>query len=44
MELHCEKGVGKDHAKFSPVGALLCLRLSFCAPCAYHDPTFSLFI
>lgn len=20
-ELHCEKGIGKDHAKFSPVGA-----------------------
>ena len=25
MELHAVKGVGKDHAKFSPVGAYRCL-------------------
>ena len=24
-ELHCEKGIGKDHAKYSPVGALVSL-------------------
>lgn len=35
MELHCEKGVGKDHAKFSPVATAtyrLLPHIELCAP------------
>lgn len=29
IEVHAVKGVGKDHAKFSPVGMLICLLYLF---------------
>lgn len=35
MELHAVKGVGKDHAKFSPVGTIILERCWEYIP--YHD-------
>ena len=32
--LHCVKGIGQDHAKFSPVGECVSMYMCLCVCCA----------